>query len=783
MLYPHDTLEKRLKEGLFILLQIIAIYLFAAFLTYSPLDAAWSRTGESNTIANAAGVVGAWLADVMLYFFGYLAYLFPAMFAYGGLLAFKHRQQKMHSWLLAMKFLGFILALLGGCGLSSLHFKALVQLVPNFAGGVVGELLNQSLKTLVSQLGTTLLLLTAFLVGITLATGLSWLAVADCTGAIAIRVGKFSYFIAKSLLVKGYFRSVLLHKTLKAKKLAKEKFITPITQVKPEKTYRVVPPTLKLEPSIEQPLAKLAASKEPIIAARKTTTPKEEVAPVFTTAEHSQLPSLNLLDYAQNEEQAILQWTASDLAQLSRAVEHKLLDFGITVKVDAVYPGPVITRFELQLAPGVKASKISSLSKDLARSLSLVSVRVVEVIPGKSVVGLEIPNQHREIVRLRDLIESKLYHESNKVLTLALGKDIAGDPVIVDLAKMPHLLIAGTTGSGKSVGVNAILLSMLYKSTPTQLRLILIDPKMLELSIYEGIPHLLTPVVTDMKDAAQALKWCVAEMERRYQLMANIGVRNLLGYNKKVADAAASGNPLFDPFCQKVEGELPPALEALPYIVVIIDEFADMIMVVGKKVEELIARIAQKARAAGIHLILATQRPSVDVITGLIKANIPTRIAFQVSSKIDSRTILDQQGAEQLLGYGDMLYLPTGAGIPQRVHGAFVSDDEVHAVVKALKENNQPPEYIEDLNSNAGGGGWNSVDLFDDEAEQDPLYDEAVFIVTKSRKASISNLQRRLKIGYNRAARLIEDMESACIVSAMQSNGGREVLAPEPVED
>ena len=442
----------------------------------------------------------------------------------------------------------------------------------------------------------------------------------------------------------------------------------------------------------------------------------------------------------------------------------------------------MITRFELQLAPGVKASKITTLSKDLARSLSLISVRVVEVIPGKSVVGLEIPNQHREIVRLRDLIASKLYQEAQTPLTLALGKDIAGESVIVDLAKMPHLLIAGTTGSGKSVGVNAILLSLLYKATAEELRLILIDPKMLELSIYEGIPHLLTPVVTDMKDAAYALKWCVAEMERRYQLMAAIGVRNVIGYNKKIADNKAAGKPLVDPFWQQVPGEEAPELETLPYIVVIIDEFADMIMVVGKKVEELIARIAQKARAAGIHLILATQRPSVDVITGLIKANVPTRIAFQVSSKIDSRTILDQQGAEQLLGYGDMLYLAPGAGIPKRVHGAFVSDDEVHAVVKALKDVNPTPNYIEDLNTNSAVATWSSVDLFDEEAEQDPLYDEAVFIVTKSRRASISNLQRRLKIGYNRAARLIEDMETAGIVSAMQSNGAREVLVAEPVE-
>ncbi len=779
MLYPHDTLDKRLKEGLFILLQIIAIFLLAAFVTYDRNDPGWSSTGDNTVIANAAGSVGAWLADVMLYSFGYLAYLLPAMIAYAGFLAFSNRQKKINSWLLSVKFLGFILAMLGGCGLASLHFRPILIFLPNFSGGILGTVLNECFTTLLNSLGTTLLFLTAFLVGITLATGLSWLAVADHTGAIAIHFGKIMYFLLKSIVIKGYFKTHLLHKTLKAKNITKEKFITPIMQVNKTKLAKMIQPIFEEEEQTEA--VNVNTPIIPIIAKRKKQVNKKQIAPTLDFVEHANLPSITLLDESQDKQEA-LQWSPAELTQLSRAVEAKLMDFGITVKVDAVYPGPVITRFELQLAPGVKASKITSLSKDLARSLSVVSVRVVEVIPGKSVVGLEIPNQHREIVRLRDLIESKLYQEANKPLTLALGKDIAGESVIVDLSKMPHLLIAGTTGSGKSVGVNAILLSMLYKSTPEQLRLILIDPKMLELSIYDGIPHLLTPVVTDMKDAAHALKWCVAEMERRYQLMATIGVRNLIGYNKKLADAIASGKPLFDPFWHKVEGEEPPILEALPYIVVIIDEFADMIMVVGKKVEELIARIAQKARAAGIHLILATQRPSVDVITGLIKANVPTRIAFQVSSKIDSRTILDQQGAEQLLGYGDMLYLAPGAGIPKRVHGAFVSDDEVHAVVKALKSTNQTPNYIEDLNTSCTSS-WSSMDLFDDEAEQDPLYDEAVYIVTKSRRASVSNLQRRLKIGYNRAARLIEDMETAGIVSAMQSNGAREVLVAEPVED
>ncbi|HRE32850.1 MAG TPA: DNA translocase FtsK, partial [Candidatus Berkiella sp.] len=461
---------------------------------------------------------------------------------------------------------------------------------------------------------------------------------------------------------------------------------------------------------------------------------------------------------------------------LSRLVETRLMEFGVDAKVVGVLPGPVITRFELDLAAGIKVNKITGLAKDLARSLSVVSVRVVEVIPGKSVVGLEIPNPNRELVRLKEVLEDGCYQDAESPITLALGKDIAGRPVAVDLAKMPHLLVAGTTGSGKSVGVNAMLLSILYKASPEDVRLIMIDPKMLELAVYDNIPHLLTPVVTDMKDAANALRWCVAEMERRYQLMAAIGVRNLTGYNQKVFAAAKDGQPLLDPFWQPMPGDKPEPLEKLPYIVVVVDEFADMMMVVGKKVEELIARIAQKARAAGIHLILATQRPSVDVITGLIKANIPTRIAFQVSSRIDSRTIIDQSGAEQLLGHGDMLYLPPGVGIPHRIHGAFVSDDEVHKVTKELRKLGQPA-YIESVVQSSPSSTTSALD-----GELDELYDQALAIVTESRKASISLVQRRLKIGYNRAARLIEQMESEGVVSSVLSNGTREVLAPAPIE-
>jgi S-DNA-T family DNA segregation ATPase FtsK/SpoIIIE len=476
-----------------------------------------------------------------------------------------------------------------------------------------------------------------------------------------------------------------------------------------------------------------------------------------------------------------------ELDQVSRLVEAKLLDFGITAQVVSVYPGPVITRFELDLAPGVKVNKITSLSKDLARALSAISVRVVEVIPGKSVIGLELPNKHREIVHLSEVIACSAFEVSSSPLAMVLGKDIAGAPVVVDLGKMPHLLVAGTTGSGKSVGVNTMIVSLLYKSTPEDVRMIMIDPKMLELSVYEGIPHLLAEVVTDMKDAANALRWCVGEMERRYKVMSAVGVRNLKGYNKKVLEAIAQGEPLIDPTWQPNDGmdQTPPLLEKLPSIVVIVDEFADMMMIVGKKVEELIARIAQKARAAGIHLVLATQRPSVDVITGLIKANIPTRMAFQVSSGLNSRTILDQQGAEQLLGMGDMLYLPPGTGVPTRVHGAFVDDHEVHAVVKDWKSRGEP-NYVEEILS-----GEHEQDILlpgeqlegSDDEEVDALYDEAVNFVTEKRRVSISSVQRQFRIGYNRSARIVEQMEMQGVVSTPGNNGARDVLAPPPVRD
>jgi S-DNA-T family DNA segregation ATPase FtsK/SpoIIIE len=516
---------------------------------------------------------------------------------------------------------------------------------------------------------------------------------------------------------------------------------------------------------------------------------REKQKPLFESAELTPMPPLALLDAP--TQTGPRGYSTSELESLSRLLEIKLADFGITAEVVSVYPGPVVTRFEIQPAAGVKVSRISNLAKDLARSLAVNSVRVVEVIHGKSVVGIEIPNADRQTVNFRDVLSSAEFDDAKSPLTIALGHDIAGTPIVADLGKMPHVLVAGTTGSGKSVGVNCMLVSLLYKATPDDVRLILVDPKMLELSVYDGIPHLLTPVITDMKDAANGLRWCVAEMERRYKLMSLLGVRNLAGYNRKVRDAEKAGTPIDDPLWTpdpvlELTGEeqVAPALETLPSIVVVIDEFADMMMIVGKKVEELIARIAQKARAAGIHLVLATQRPSVDVITGLIKANIPSRVAFSVSSKIDSRTILDQGGAEQLLGYGDMLYLPSGSSTPTRVHGAFCSDDEVHRVVADWRRRGTP-EFIDGLLDEGGQTPVTAQELqsaasSDDDPESDALYDEAVHYVCSSRRASISSVQRKLRIGYNRAARLIETMEATGVVSAMGSNGQREVLAPPP---
>jgi len=748
---------KRLREGAMLLLLAVAVYFMLSLGSYSPEDPGWSFTGPREHVLNAGGPVGAWFADVFLYLFGFLAYLFPVMVGWSGWLIYKERNpdDSVNVHLMAFRWLGFFITLCAGSALIALHVSDGAVPLPGGSGGILGIALQSLLVGVFSFAGGTLLLLALLLSGFTLFTGISWLTVMD-------RIGAGVLYLARAL--SDYGRRFVEER--KARQARRQR--TEAVKVEKKKIEKRKPP--KIEPVIKE--IKTSERVE-----------KERQVPLFETHGDGELPPLALLDPAQSSGKG---YSDEALEAMSRLVEIKLRDFGVEVEVVSVSPGPVITLFELQLAPGVKVSKITNLSKDLARALSTISVRVVEVIPGKSVIGLELPNEYRETVYLSEVLKSEAYDNSRSPLTLALGKDISGNPAVANLARMPHALIAGTTGSGKSVAINAMVLSLLYKASPEDVRLIMVDPKMLELSVYEGIPHLLTPVVTDMKEAANALRWSVGEMERRYRLMAALGVRNIGGYNKKVKEAEAAGQPIPDPLFQPdplaEELETPPNLATLPYIVVIIDELADMMMVVGKKVEELIARLAQKARASGIHLLLATQRPSVDVITGLIKANIPTRIAFQVSSRIDSRTILDQMGAEHLLGHGDMLYLPPGTSIPQRIHGAFVDDNEVHRVVKHLRKSGRP-DYIDEIlqepleaipgiPSESGGAVEDS----------DPLYDEAVRIVTETRRASISGVQRRLKIGYNRAARMIEEMERTGVVGPAETNGNREVLAPPPPE-
>jgi S-DNA-T family DNA segregation ATPase FtsK/SpoIIIE len=748
-----------LREGALLLLGAIAIFLLVSLASYNPADPGWSHSGAVTRIFNAGGLIGAWLADVLLYLLGYLAYLFPLMVAYSGWLVYRGRTPSggIDLHVLAIRWAGFLMTVGAGAALATLEAGKIDGSLPAGAGGVLGDVTANGLVGVVSPVGATLFLLALFLTGVTLFTGISWLAVMDLTGRFAMRLADWMYERARRIPDQ-----------LAARKARTER--EEVIRTSQKKAAKRKP--VRIEPVIKQP--EKSERKE-----------RERQVPLFDPPPNTELPPLSLLDDPRPSEAG---YSPAALEAMSRLVEMKLLDFNIEVQVVAVNPGPVITRFELDLGPGVKVSQVSNLSKDIARALSAISVRVVEVIPGKSVIGLEIPNEHRAIISLSEILNTREYDESTSPLTLALGKDISGVPIVADLAKMPHLLVAGTTGSGKSVAVNAMVLSLLYKTLPKDVRLIMIDPKMLELSVYEGIPHLLTPVVTDMNEAANALRWCVGEMERRYRLMAALGVRNIANYNRKVRDAEQAGKPIPDPLFnpeEVLEGTEHPSLQQLPYIVIIIDELADMMMVVGKKVEELIARLAQKARAAGVHLILATQRPSVDVITGLIKANIPTRIAFQVSSKIDSRTILDQMGAEQLLGHGDMLYMPPGTSVPVRVHGAFVSDQEVHKVTAHLKGRSAPDYMTEILEvssepvpglSPANGGGTG------EDTEADPLYDQAVSIVTQTRKASISGVQRRLKIGYNRAARMIEHMEETGVVGPMETNGSRQVLAPPPVD-
>ena len=758
----EGRITRYLNEIGFIFILAGALFVALSLFSFHPADPGWSQAVSADQIHNDGGIVGAYVANLLLYLFGYPGYLFPLMIVFDGWRIFILRRNRAPAPtpLMVLRASGFILLFCGCCTLAWLYLHVGVQLPAHLpdqsgsAGGILGIALGTLLFDVFGNVGSVLLMFSLVLAGISVYTGLSWLWVIERTGYLTLRT------IDKTI---AYYNKLNQFSTIEEVKKERMDLVR-----KQQKKVRDRPP-----PRIEPVISKVETSGR---------AEAEKQEPLFEMPAEAALPPLNLLD-----QPGLPQGRYSDatLEAMSRQVELKLMDFNIQVDVVAVNPGPVITRFELQPAPGVKGSQISNLSKDLARSLSVVSVRVVDVIAGKSVIGLEIPNASRELVTLNEMLSSREYEELNSTTALALGKDIGGHPVVMDLSRMPHLLVAGTTGSGKSVAINAMVLSLLYKSPSKKIRLIMIDPKMLELSVYEGIPHLLTPVVTDMKEAANALRWCVAEMERRYKLMAALGVRNINGYNKKINDAASRGQPLTDPFHTPVSDEdAAPALEELPYIVILIDELADMMMTVGKKVEELIARLAQKARAAGIHLILATQRPSVDVITGLIKANIPCRIAFQVSSKVDSRTILDQMGAENLLGHGDMLFLPPGTSMPVRVHGAFVDDHEVHKVVKHIKSISGP-NYRHGITLDPGEGGAAPVAGIETVAGGvDPLYDEAVRIVTETRKTSISYIQRRLKIGYNRAARIVEEMEASGLVGPLEANGNREILAgpPPPVD-
>ncbi len=732
-----------LREAWWLSAVALAVYLGMILVTYHPEDPGWSKTGGGHLIANAGGAFGAWLSDLLLYLFGISAWSWVFLGLY--LVWWGYRQigetESEHHHGLTVTLTGFLLVLLTSSTLESMRFHTVMAHLPLTSGGAIGDSLASLMQGAFGFDGATVILLLVWGAGLSLFTGLSWISLAEKIGAGL--EGVFSH-------------SVTSWQARRDRKAGAE------AVSEREETVRQERKRSRKEPvRIEQIPA-------PIEKSERIDEERQEF--LFRDTPDAQRPPLRLLD---EPPESTAQLDQAGLEATSRLIERKLREFGVEVKVLAAYPGPVITRYEVEPASGVKGSQITNLAKDLARALSLVSIRVVETIPGKNCMGLELPNLQRQVVRLSEILSAKVYNDNLSPLTLAMGKDISGSPVVVDLAKMPHVLVAGATGSGKSVAINAMILSLLYKSTPDDVRLIMVDPKMLELSTYEGIPHLLAPVVTDMKLAASALNWCVGEMDKRYRLMSALGVRNITGFNQKVKDAEKAGQPLTNPFT--ITPESPERLNTLPFIVVLIDELADLMMVAGKKVEELIARLAQKARAAGIHLVLATQRPSVDVITGLIKANIPTRVAFQVASRIDSRTILDQQGAESLLGQGDMLYLPPGHGVPTRVHGAFVSDDEVHRVCAWLKELG-PPQYDESVLENPeeeeGEGGDSS------DAEADPLYDDAVAYVLKSRRASISSVQRQLRIGYNRAARLIEAMENAGLVSPMQTNGNREVIAP-----
>ena len=735
-----------LREARWLLLVAVAAYIALVLYGYSPADPAWSHSASGAHTKNPGGAMGAYLADLMFYLFGFSAWwwvLFMLQRVWAGYHDLRSDSifSKRALWVAVA---GFAVLVMASSALEATRLYTLKVTLPLAPGGMFGKVLGDALTHAFGFTGATLLLLTLIATGFSLFSGLSWLRFVDSLGG----------FLETTWQWARQTWQTYQDRRIGAQAMNERDAVVEEEKRRVEEHQPI---------HIEMPLIEVVKSAR----ARE-----EKQTSLFSDMPDSPLPPLHLLDQATQQVEVV---SADTLEFTSRLIERKLKDFGVEVKVVAAYPGPVITRYEIDPAVGVKGSQITNLVKDLARALSVVSIRLVETIPGKAYMALELPNPKRQMVRLAEILGSQVYADMHSALTIAMGKDISGKPVVADLARMPHVLVAGTTGSGKSVAINAMILSLIYKSTPHQVRLLLIDPKMLELSVYEGIPHLLAPVVTDMRQAASGLKWCVQEMDKRYRLMSALGVRNIAGYNQRVRDAVKAKQPLPNPF--SLTPENPEPLEELPLIVVFIDELADLMMVVGKKIEELIARLAQKARASGIHLVLATQRPSVDVITGLIKANVPTRIAFQVSSKIDSRTILDQMGAEALLGQGDMLYLPPGAGHPQRVHGAFVSDQEVHRVAEYLKSQGEP-QYIDGVlnsleESEEGGAAGESLG-----SEADPLYDQAVEIVLKNRRASISLVQRHLRIGYNRAARLVEQMEAAGIVSAMQSNGNREVIAP-----
>ncbi|WP_033374772.1 DNA translocase FtsK [Leeia oryzae] len=823
-LAPH--MFSLLRESWWLSLVAAAIYLVLILISFDRSDPGWSHSATHTNIHNHGGQFGAWLADLMLYMFGFSAWwwvilcLSAILWGYKRLDALANANRPV----LVIAIIGFVVLLVSSCGLESLRLYTTHVELPDVHGGMLGEAISTPLSRLFGFTGATLALIAGFCIGLSLFTGLSWLQLIENIGAFLeyafdLCIGRWQAHQDRKVgeVAAARREQQVAEEKKRQQDLPPVEVVVPGAKIEPLLRNRNEPlpepeaPTFTSmdeypdeedntpvlndaiapwdeEGSLEIPEA--AEPEAPVVRAPRAEqiipsvkiepskqALKEKQAPLFSDLPDSPIPPLSLLAMPPLETETV---AASTIEYTSRLIERKLADFGVQVQVVAAYPGPVITRYEIDPASGVKGAQIVNLAKDLARALGLAAIRVVETIPGKTYMALELPNPRRQTVRLSEILSASVYGNSPSPLTLAMGKDISGQPVVADLAKMPHLLVAGTTGSGKSVAINAMLLSLLYKATPQQVRLILVDPKMLEMSVYEGIPHLLAPVVTDMKQAANALNWCVAEMEKRYKLMSFMGVRNLAGFNQKLIDMEKQGQKATNPF--SLTPDNPEPLEHLPMIVLVIDELADLMMVAGKKIEELIARLAQKARAAGIHLILATQRPSVDVITGLIKANIPTRVAFQVSSKVDSRTILDQMGAEALLGMGDMLYLPPGTGYPQRVHGAFVADEEVHHVVSYLKQHGEP-NYIEGILEGMVGDGSAGGDPFkgsilEGDSENDPLYDEAVAFVIKTRRASISSVQRQLRIGYNRAARLIEQMESSGLVSAMETNGNRTVLAP-----